>query len=154
MFPARILLATDGSGASEPALQVAVELALGAGSELHVAHVLPTPSEKPPFARLLERRRRSASLDAARVAALALLDGKAQKVEKLGGTVAGSHYREGDPADQVALLAEELGAGVVVVGFRERGPSGPPFSSDPSEAVLRRVRCAVVVVRGPRERRG
>ncbi len=151
MFPARILLATDGSGASEPALRVAVELTLGADSELHVAHVLPTAPRRPPFPRLWERQRRAASLDAARVAALALLEDKAVKIEKLGGTVAGSHYREGRPGEQIALLVEELGAGAVVAGFRRRVPSGLPFSGDPWEDTLRRVECALVVVRGPRE---
>ena len=151
MFPTRILLATDGSGASEPALRVAVELTLGTGSELHVAHVFPTAPRRPPFPRPWERNRRAASLDAARVAALALLEDKAVKVEKLGGTVAGSHYREGRPAEQIARLAEGLGAGVVVAGFRGRGPSGLPFSGDPWEDALRRVGCALVVVRGPRE---
>ncbi len=151
MFPARILLATDGSGASEPALRVAVELALGADSELHVAHVLPTAPRRLPFPRLWERQRRAASLDATRVAALALLEDKAVKIEKLGGTVAGSHYREGRPSEQIALLAEELGAGAVVAGFRGRGPSGLPFWGDPWEDTLRRVGCALVVIRGPRE---
>lgn len=78
---------------------------------------------------------------------MALLEDKA---EKLGGTVAGSHYREGRVDKEVACLAEDLGAGLVVAGFRERGPSDLPFSRDLSGAVLRRVRCAVVVVRGPR----
>ncbi len=82
---------------------------------------------------------------------MALLEDKAVKVEKLGRTVAGSHYREGRPAEQIALLAEELGAGAVVAGFRGRGPSGLPFSGDPWEDTLRRVGCALVVVRGPRE---
>lgn len=81
---------------------------------------------------------------------MALLEDKAGKVNKLGGAVAGSHYREGRPAEEVALLAEELGAELVVAGFRERGPPDLPFSRDLSGAVARRVRCAVVVVCGPR----
>lgn len=85
------------------------------------------------------------SFDAARVAALALLDGEAGEVEKLGGKVAGTHYGEAKPA-------EEIGAGVAA-GFRERGPAGPPFSRSPSEAVLHCARCAVVVVRGAKEGR-
>lgn len=143
MFATRILFATDGSEAYKPALPAAFEPERETGSEMHVCHVLLT-AYKPPYARIFERRSRLVSFDAARVVTLALLDEEAGKVEKLGGKVAGTHYGEAKPA-------EEIGAGVVAAGFCERGPAGLPFSRSPSEAVLRRAWCAVVVVRGPKE---
>jgi hypothetical protein len=53
-----------------------------------------------------------------RVAALVLLDEKVRQVKKMGGIVADSHYREGDPAEEVIRLAEELGVGLIITGGR------------------------------------
>lgn len=113
---------------------------------MHVCHVLLT-AYKPPYDLIFEKRRRLVSFDAARVAALTLLDEEeAGEVEKLGGKVAGTHYGEAKPA-------EGIGVGVVAAGFCERGPASLPFSRSPSEAVLHCARCAVVVVRGAKEGR-
>jgi nucleotide-binding universal stress UspA family protein len=129
---------------------VAVELAKGTGSELHVAHVVSTKPRRP-YPRRWEKRRREALLDAVRVAALALLEEKVREVEQLDGTVAGSHYAEGEPEEEVARLAEELSVGLIVTGGRRTGSFGRLFSGGFSGAVFRRARCAVVVARGPKE---
>jgi nucleotide-binding universal stress UspA family protein len=47
MFPTRILLAVDGNRETSSAVRAAVELARGTGSEVHVAHVVPTTPELP-----------------------------------------------------------------------------------------------------------
>ena len=150
MFPARMLLVTDGSKESAPAVQVAVELAKGTGSELHVAHAISTKPRRP-YPRGWEKGRREALLDAVRVAALALLEEKVREVEELGGTVAGSHYAEGEPEEEAARLAEELRIGLIVTGGRRTGSFGRLFAGGFAEAVFRRARCAVVVARGPKE---
>ncbi len=46
VFPTRIPL-DYGSKGSESALRMAVEVSLGTGSEMHVAHVLPTAPRPP-----------------------------------------------------------------------------------------------------------
>jgi len=50
-----------------------------------------------------------------------LLDEQVKNVEEAGGTVAGAHLREERPAEEIIALAEELGAGLMVVGSRGRG---------------------------------
>lgn len=47
MFPTRILLAVDGFRETSSAVRAAVRLASGTGSEVHVAHVVPTTPELP-----------------------------------------------------------------------------------------------------------
>ncbi|MDP9479897.1 MAG: universal stress protein [Actinomycetota bacterium] len=150
LFPARMLLATDGSKESSPAVRVAVELAKGTGSELHVAHVVSTKPRRP-YPRRWEKRRREVLLDAVRIAALALLEEKVRQVDEMGGVVAGSHYAEGEPEEEVARLAEELSVGLIVTGGRRSGSFGRLFCGGFAEAVFRRARCAVVVARGPKE---
>src|SRR3712207_7399265 len=45
IFPTKILLATDGSEEARQATQAAAELSKETGSEVHIAYVLPSPSE-------------------------------------------------------------------------------------------------------------
>ena len=149
VFPTRILLATDGSKESAPAVRTAAELANGTGSELHVVHTLST-APKLPYPRYWERQRRTILRDRERVAALALLEQELRQIEELGGIVAGSHYREGKVEEEVARLAEELEVGLIVAGGREVGRFGSHFDPSFSGAVYRHARCAVLVMRGPK----
>jgi nucleotide-binding universal stress UspA family protein len=66
--------------------------------------------------RYRERQRSNILRDRERVAALALLEEKLRQIEVLGGKVAGSHYREGKPEEDVARLAEELEVSLIVAG--------------------------------------
>jgi nucleotide-binding universal stress UspA family protein len=75
MYPTKILLATDGSKESAPALRTAVELAVGTGSQLHLVHAISTVPQRP-YPRAYERELREAILHRTRLAALALLDEK------------------------------------------------------------------------------
>ena len=120
MFPTKILLATNGSAEASIAEEAAVELAEGTGSELHVVHVVSMVPELPhPGA--ATRERSEAVLERRRLRGLALLDARVGRIEgKLGGTVAGSYYREGTPEKAVILLGEELGAGLIVTGGAPR----------------------------------
>ena len=142
-------MTTDGSKESAPAVRTAVELANGTGSELHVVYAIST-APKPPYPRYWERQRSNILRDRKRVAALELLEKKIRQIEELGGVVSGSHYREGKPEEEVVRLAEELEVGLIVAGGREVGRFGSPFATSVSEAVYRRARCAVLVVRGPK----
>ena len=100
MYPTKILLATEGSKESALAVRTAVELANATGSELHVAHAISTAPQRP-YPRHYEREQSEDILQRKRVAALVLLDEKVRQVEKMGGIVAGSYYREGDPVKEV-----------------------------------------------------
>ncbi len=111
-FPEKILLASDGLESSALASRAAVGLAKGGGAELHVVHVWHTvPSVH--FDRLI----RSGLRDAGREA----LDEQVRRIEEEGGTVAGAHLKEGRVVEAIVEQAEEIGAGLVIVGSRGMG---------------------------------
>jgi nucleotide-binding universal stress UspA family protein len=146
MYPTKILLATDGSEESIPAARTAVELANGTGSELHVAHAISTAPQRP-YPRHFERASSEDLLQRKRLAALTLLDEKVRQVEKMGGIVAGSYYREGDPTDEVLSLAEELGVGMIITGGRRLGKLRLFWASSYPMELFYRARCPVLIVR-------
>jgi nucleotide-binding universal stress UspA family protein len=147
MYPTRILLATDGSKESAPVVRTAVELANATGSELHVAHAISTVPQIP-YPRHFERATSEDILQRKMVAALVLLDEKVRQVEKMGGIVADSYYREGDPVIEVLSLAEELGVGLMITGGRRLGRPRLCWSSSYPMELFRHARCPVLIVRG------
>jgi nucleotide-binding universal stress UspA family protein len=155
IFPAKILLATDGSAEAELAGRAATELADKTGSELHVVHVFGlTPwypaypegiglDETEPEDPLVEADLQRFSEERARE----LLDAEVEKISALGGTVAQAHLREGGLAQEIVLLAEEMGAGSVVVGSRGRGRIRRALMGSVSDSLVRHAHCPVMVVR-------
>lgn len=153
MFPTRILLATDGSVEAVLAEEAAAaELAAGAGSELHVVYVVSTVPELP-YPSVAARERAEAMLERRRLAGLGVLDVRVRRVEEFGGSVAGSHYGEGDPAKEVVRLGEELDVGLILTGGKKRPRLERIFGAGFSERVSRRANRPVLVV-GERGRRG
>ena len=142
VFPTRVLLATDGSPDAALAAQSAVELCERTGSELHVGEYLPTfyayTEEEP-----AELRRHAERL----------LDEEVERIRAAGGRIAEVHLRLGRPAEQIANLSEELGAGVVVVGSRGLSALRRALLGSVSNSVVRHAPCPVFVVRGDEERR-
>ena len=138
----RILLATDGSEEAELATRAAVELADCTGSELHVVHITLIPIT-PPYPEVFDWIE---DLEYAEREARELLDEQVKKVEDAGGTVAGVHLREEQPAEEIVALAEELGAYLIVVGRRDRGRIRRALAGSVSDWVVRRARCPVLVV--------
>lgn len=140
LFPTKILLATDGSGDSKLATQMAVELANETGSELHVVCVEEVPvmagayaAQGVPIPASEENRD--------------LLREQVENIEEAGGSVAETHMREGRPAREIIDLSKEIGAGLIVVG--SKGLSGLErfVLGSVSEAVVRYASCPVLVVR-------
>ena len=143
LFPRSILLATDDSEETELAARVAVELARNTGAELHVVHVKLLPVT-PPYPEVLDWRE---DLERAEGEARELLDEQAKMVEDAGGAVAGIHLSEGGPlAEEIIVLAEELGVDLIVVGSRDRGRIRRALTGSVSDRVVRRARCPVLVV--------
>jgi nucleotide-binding universal stress UspA family protein len=132
MFPKKILVATDASGEAYPAVEAAVELANGTGSELHVVFVVSTAPELP-YPKFIARERNEAYLEQKRLGGLRLLGHQVRRVEELGGKVTQSHYREGKPEREVIRLGREIGAGLIVTGGQKRPwfvrLFGPSFST-------------------------
>ena len=139
IFPTTILFATDGSWDSELAATTAVGLAKITGSELHVVHVGPAvpehfePTEVEPVRTEQDARR--------------VLDEQVKQIQNLVGTVAQSHLKMGGAAEEVVDLAEELGAGLLVLGSRGRGRIRRLVMGSVSDSVVRHVHCPVLVTR-------
>lgn len=145
MFPTKILVATDASDEAYPAVEAAVELANGTGSELQVVFVVSNAPELP-YPTFIAKERYETFMEQKRLGGLRLLEHQVRRVEQLGGSVAVSHYREGNPDREVVKLGREIGAGLIVTGGRRRPwfvrIFGPGFSSK----VLRKADRPVLVV--------
>jgi nucleotide-binding universal stress UspA family protein len=142
-LPTKILLATDGSRDAQLASRAAVDLCRGTGAELHVVHV---------WANVLSESYPTLSFgghsgvfeEKARV----LLAEQAEKARSGGAKVAGTHLKEGRAAEEVVGLAEDLGAGLVVLGGRGVGALGRLLTGSVSEGVSRLTTTPTLVVRG------
>ena len=139
IFPTRILFATDGSKASELASTTAVGLAKITGSELHVVHVGPAVPE----------HFEPTDVEPARTeqGARKVLAEQVKKIENVGGTVTQSHLRMGGAAEEVVNLAEELDAGLVVLGSRGRGRITRLVMGSVADSIARHVHFPVMVTR-------
>lgn len=147
MFPTKILLATNGSLEASLAEEAAVELASGTGSELHVVSVVKTMPELP-YPRASMRERSKAVLEWRKLGALMVLDNRVIRIKDLGGSVAASHYREGDPEKEIMRLAEELDVGLIITGGQKRPRFERIFGAGFSERLTRRSSRPVLVVGG------
>ena len=149
-FPAKILLATDGSEDAELAARAAISLAGDTGAELHVVHVgethhlYPAPTVAgPPLP--------SAHREELENEAEGMLDEQVKKIRQAGGKVAAAQLRMGKPAEEILRLSEEIAAGLIVVGNQGFGGKFSRMKrflmGSVSESVARYARCSVMVVR-------
>ena len=139
IFPTTILLATDGSKEAQLAATTAADLANSTNSELHVVHVgelMPTflaQTEQEPAELEREARRR--------------LDEEVRRVEKAGGTLKEAHLRLGRADEEIVELADDLDAGLIVMGSRGRGRIRRALMGSVSDSVVRHAHCPVTIVR-------
>jgi nucleotide-binding universal stress UspA family protein len=150
IFPTKILLATDGSKEAGLALSTAVDLSTSTNSELHV--VTAVPGQPDPVYQTHEASLRYETYEEAVAAvkgvAQETLDAQVMKVEESGGTVAGAHLRMGERRDQAIVhLADEIGAGLIVMGSRGLGGFRRALMGSVSDSVVRHAHCPVLVVR-------
>jgi nucleotide-binding universal stress UspA family protein len=142
-FPTPVLLATDGSEDAALAARVAVELCRKAGSELQVVHVGQGISEYAAHFASPERYSFVVA-DEARE----LLDEQVKSINRAGGLVAAAYLELGSPAERIVELAEELEAGLIVMGSRGLGPVERLVLGSVAEGVVHGAPCPVLVVRG------
>src|SRR5829696_1821573 len=155
IFPTKILLATDGSSEAELATRTTVDLAQMSDSQLHVIHVaddtsigllysestdpegvgMPDPILVEDLERRFEQRGRE------------LLDAEVERVRSAGGTVAQAHLMMGEAAREIVHLAEDIEAGLVVMGSRGHGGIRRTLMGSVSDSVVRHAHCPVLVVR-------
>ena len=148
MFPTRVLLATDGSQDARRAAGMAAELSARHGAELHVVYVEPMPEAyfdrwSPAQPEFLDDVRDRAEDEAREKAAR-----EAAKIKETGREVARIHGKVGLPEAEIVRLAEEIGAGLTVIGSRGLGPLRRALMGSVSTGVVRHARDSVLVVRG------
>jgi nucleotide-binding universal stress UspA family protein len=144
IFPTKILLATDGSREAELAASTAIDLARETGSELHVLHVLAWPLDADLIPSSFDPELRE-QLQAASHDRLQDLVGM---IKDSGGEVWGSHLAVGRPDSEIVGYAEEIGAGLIVMGSRGLGVMRRAFTGSVSDSVVHHAHCPVMVVRG------
>jgi nucleotide-binding universal stress UspA family protein len=143
-FPTKILLATDGSKEAALAARSATDLADKTESELHVVYVEPWPPIIDPEA---DERVTEAITEKKMKRAKKFVDAQVQEIEAAGGTVAQAYARKGGAAEEIVALAEEIGAGLIVVGSRGWARLRWALMGSVSESVVRYAHCPVLVVR-------
>jgi nucleotide-binding universal stress UspA family protein len=159
IFPTKVLLATDGSKEADLAARTAAELADKTGSELHMVHVFGITHWYPAYPEgfgfggaeledpVLEEDLQRSSEQRARE----LLDAEVEKLRSLGVTLAQAHLAEGGAAQEIVGLAEEIGAGLIVIGSRGRGGIRRALMGSVSDSVVRHAHCPVMMVRPEEE---
>ena len=107
-----VVLATDGSEESDLAARAAAALCDRTGADLHVVHAWDrTPAAFPVPVRVLRSR-------LPREEATGLVESQWERIRAGGGVVKEAHLRRGPAAGEIAALAEELDADLVVLGTR------------------------------------
>jgi nucleotide-binding universal stress UspA family protein len=146
IFPTTVLLATDGSKDAELATTTALDLADSTSSELHIvlveepAYAYVDASGYPFFtdAELEHELEQQARMR---------LDAEMEKRRSAGGAVAEAHLRVGAAAAEIVDLAEDIGAGLIVMGSRGLGGIRRALMGSVSESVVGHAHCPVLVVR-------
>ena len=145
----KILSALDGSEESDLAARTANELARKLGSELYVVHVGAMPNvyaSREPV--LVDRAFRDQMKEQVEQEARPKLDEEVRSLEEAGATIEGAHMKLGRPDTEIVSLAEELGAGLIVLGSRGLGGVRRALMGSVSDSVVRHAHSSVLVVRG------
>ncbi|TCJ18322.1 universal stress protein [Rubrobacter taiwanensis] len=145
IFPTKILLATDGSADAMLANETAADLANTTNSELHVVTVAPGALD--PTYRIESFVRYEDALKEVEEEARRILNEQVKKIEEAGGKVAEAHLRRGRREDEIVKLAEEIGAGLIVMGSRGLGGVRRALMGSVSDFVVRHAHCPVMIVR-------
>ena len=141
-----IVVGTDGSETAHEAVRAAIELARLTGAKLELVSAYEPVSNQ----RLRAQARHAAGdvewLVNPREEVDATLEEAAERVGE-AGVESRSYAREGDPADAILDVAEELGADLIVVG--NKGTTGARrflLGSVPNR-VSHHAPCAVMIIR-------
>jgi len=134
----RVLLCYDGSAEGRRALRQGADIAIAMQSQaflLAICRALPSslvPEGVTPWF-VNDRHSRARGL---------LDEGVAWLRER--GLVAEGELVEGDAIAQIADTARRIGADLIVVGYRKRGPLARWWTTSDEESLLERVECSVL----------
>jgi nucleotide-binding universal stress UspA family protein len=142
----RIVVPTDFSGCADEAWALAQRLAAALGSELILTHVFveaPLWSEGP-----FTMSRAREVFEAGRRWVQAELETRAEAASAKG-LVVRTALREGVPHDEIAALARDERADLVVLGTHGRGGVNRALLGSVADRVVRLAPCPVLTVRQP-----
>ena len=139
LLPKKILLATDGSDQAALAARIASELAGRSKAELHVIHVWHEAFGAHPH--------QDTSWELA-LQAEEELEGQVEKMGAAGITVSRSYLRRGPTVEEILDLAEDIDAGLIVVGSRGLGRMERMMLGSVSEGLVHEAERPVLVIRG------
>jgi len=143
----RIVVGTDGSDTAGEAVRQATELAQLSGARLDIISAYePIPQQR------VRSEAREAPGDvqyeiSPREDVNLILDGASGEAKKAGLEEVQTHAREGDPADAILDVAEEINADLIVVG--NKGMTGARrflLGSVPNK-VSHHAPCSVIIIR-------
>lgn len=139
----KILVPTDFSPSSEPALDLAVELARSTGASLTLLHVYnPTPYEIPegmPISGIV-------NVDGVIAEFRKLLERSKTKAEQAGAARVDAVLQQGTAYAEIVRLAEQRGYGLIVMGTHGRTGFAHMLLGSVAEKVVRKAPCPVVTV--------
>jgi nucleotide-binding universal stress UspA family protein len=146
IFPAKILLASDGSREADLAARTAAELANSTNSELHLITVPDSTYHSVDLG--YSYATYEEAIEAVKGETQKVLDEQVRKVEEAGGTVKEAHPRTYEPPERAIVhLAEELGVGLILMGSRGLGGVRRALMGSVSDSVVRHAHCPVMIVR-------
>ena len=138
-----ILVAYDGTSASDVALHMAAELAQAGKARLHVLAILVTSGG-------LLLNPAAVSSELLDVERKFLVDAMESAVRKLGPHSAAidTCIRDGEPVREVVAYAHEIKADLVVVGHSDKGVIGRWFEGSVGSQLLDALPCSLLVATG------
>jgi len=141
-----IVVGTDGSGTATQAVREAVDMAKATGSTLELVSAYTPVSE----ARLRAERRDAPedvqwAISPKQEVELSLSD--AAEIARDAGVAVNTHAREGDPADAILDVAEELKAGLVIVGNKGMTGAKRFLLGSVPDKISHHAPCSVLIVR-------
>lgn len=139
----KILVPTDFSASSEPALELAIEMARATGAALTLLHVHnPMPYEIPagtPISMIV-------NVDDVIAELRKLLEGAKLRAEHAGATRVDTLFLQGTAYTQIVRTAEQHGHALIVMGTHGRTGFAHMLLGSVAEKVVRKAPCPVVTV--------
>lgn len=145
-LPKRILVATDFSEASDAALDYAIDLAKLLGAKVVVLHAYELPVYGFPSGALIATAEMAATImNGAQAGVAAMCEKRKSKGVELSQVV-----RQGAAWEEVALVAEEVSADLIVVGTHGRKGIAHALLGSVAEKIIRTSTRPVLTIHAPK----
>lgn len=140
-FPSPILVGSDGSPTAHAAIDLAGQIVQATGASLHIAHVTlisaaihPDTLSQGQFQRIQNEAQKR-------------LDDEKAYAANLGITFDAAHLRFGRTDFEILSVAEDIGAGLIVIGNRSGQALARILLGNDAESIVRHAPCHVLVAR-------